>query len=145
MIEQAGVYKITLYENKDVVLNYIDSENIDNITTSGQTIEIENSDDETINLKLEFDVSQSDNNKTFYKHLLTLIKFGYDNETLEYFNDICDSIYGWIPKIEFYNGDIKVYTNPFKSNNSDGDTNISMSIGVNLENVTFGQKPLDFQ
>lgn len=145
MIEQAGIYRITLYENVGIDITYVDSKNISAISNTGEVIELENSDCETSELRLEFDFRQSANNKTNYRHSLSVLKYGYDNETLEYFHKITDSIYGWIPKVEFYNGDIKVYTNPFKSLETEIDTNVSMSININLRNVIFGEKPLDFQ
>ncbi len=143
MIDQAGIYKITLYENKDIVLNFGDSKDVKSIANSGDVIEIENSNDETNGLKLDFESKQSSNNKRKYKHKLTWLKYGYSQEVMNAFETIRNSIYGWIPVINFYNTENRIVLNPFKPINSDVNTNISHHFEILLENIIFGQESID--
>lgn len=143
MITQAGIYKITLYENKNIVLNYSDSKTVKSIATGGDIIEIENSNCETSDLRFTIQSRQSANNKRTYQHTLIWKRFGYIQDVIDQIEQIRNSIYGWIPVINFYNTENRIILNPFKPIDGSVNTNISHHFELQLRNIIYGQQSLD--
>lgn len=137
-IEQAGVYKITLYENKGVSVTYNQDGSVQTFSTTGDIIVLENSDCDTMELGLSFTSKRNANNKLKYKHTVTWTQLGLDNDNIELINTLKQSIYGWIVELEMYNGEIRrIITNPVKFIDA-SIKNDSNSYNIVLENVNFG-------
>jgi len=144
MIEQAGIYRVTLYENKGLSIIFIDNNTVRNVTTSGATIVIENSDCETMNIKLEFEHRRAASNKLKYLNTLSWILLGLTDDNIDLIAQLKESIYSWVPVIEFYNNDQKIITNPFLFDGSEIDNNVSNSFNIELKNAIFGNRILDY-
>lgn len=141
-MEQAGVYRVTLYENKD--LNFVyQAGNVVAIVNDGDIINIENSDCNTSDIGLVQEPQRNNNNRVKYRSTLNYILYDYSIEQLQLIEKIKKSIYGWIAKIEFYNQDTKVIPNPLRFNAANM-TNISNSFAVTIENAIFGNAPLKY-
>ena len=113
---QAGLHKITLYENKEVLINF----DTFDIITQGQQIELNDFP------KLIIDPQSVNIN---YK-----ISAQLDNFDQELVNNINDSVYGWIALFEFLDLEKKIVEKPFfRLVNSDLDTNIANVRTINLE------------
>ena len=111
-IQQSGVAKLTLYENKN--FNYsidnADSINANTITNSGDVFEYNTNDND---IEYQQNVPTAENNNVLFEHVLNL---EINNLTIENYNQLQrlnSSIYGWIPEIEFMDGTRKVIEVPF--------------------------------
>lgn len=145
-VEQAGIYRIILYENKGVDLVYRDANTIREISNTGDVVTLENSDDDTMELDFTFKSKRSANNKLSYKHTIIWKQLGLDDSNIDLINTLKKSIYGWIPVIEFYNKSQKIITNPFRFTESIIDNNISNHYEITLDNINFSDnlKMIDF-
>jgi hypothetical protein len=141
-MEQAGVYRITLYENKDLTLLFT-GDDVTNIISSGAVIPIENDNCETQEISLVQQPQRSANNKLKYRSRIDWLLFDYSIERLQLINQIKQSIYGWIAKIDFYNSSSKVIPSPLRFIEALNDNN-SSSFGISIENVVLGDKLLNF-
>lgn len=139
--EQAGIYRLVLYENKDLGVVYNQDGSVQSLSNSGDVIEIENSDENTVGLGMTLTPKKSANNKLKYKHSITWSQFGLDNSDV--INTLKCSIYGWIPEIEFYNNKKSVLLNPIKFIESSINNNVSNSYEIALDNVNFGNRISD--
>lgn len=138
MFEQAGTYRITLYENKDLQLSFDGNGDIITIYNTGDIIELQNSNCDTSNLALSFQAQRAAGNDLKYSHTITWQEIGASDENIEKIRKLKTSIYGWIALIEFYNLESKVIVNPLRYNNSTLDNNISNHYNVSLSNRVFG-------
>ena len=143
MEEQAGIYQFTLIENKGVSITYNTDGSIRVITNTGDELTIENSDCDTIQLDYSFTHRRSGNNKLQYRNTISWNQIGLNDSNLDLINQIKQSIYGWIVLIEFYNKEQKIILNPFRFRNS-AITNISNHYNIELQNVIFGKRILDY-
>lgn len=148
MEEQAGIYRITLYEAKDLLFVY-GSESlvsyVNSIETAGVIITLENSDCNTMDLDLSFESRRSGNNKLLYKHTITWDLLGIDKINLDKISQLKTSIYGWVALIEFYNNTAQVIENPFRFVNSSIDNNVSNHYNIELKNVLFGKRVKEYK
>ena len=142
-MEQAGIYRITLYENKGLVFAYSDG-SISAIANTGDILEIENSNCDTSEIKLTQKPQRNRNNKLRYKSLISYLIYDYSIEKLQLIETIKKSIYGWVAKIEFYNKNQRVIPSPLRLVKSSIDNNVSNSFGIDIENVVFGDAPIVF-
>ena len=106
--QQAGIKRITLYENKDISFTFWDVNNeraITNILSAGNVISID------YNQKPEFEetVKISKSGEILFKYLLKYFILNYTTDDLLSIEMILNSIYGWCPLIEYYDGTIKFY------------------------------------
>jgi len=144
MQEQAGIYRITLYEAKGLSITYADAQTIKSITNIGATITLENSDCNTMELGYNFEHRRSGNNKLTYKNAITWKQIGLNNSNLDLINILKQSIYGWVPVLEFYNNSQKIIENPFKFVDSSIDNNVSNHYNIQLQNIIFGKRIKDY-
>lgn len=110
MISQAGIYKLTLLENKELVIVRDSNKNITAITTSGETIEL-NTDDNRPNYKNDLD--SGDNNVVLNEHIKEFIISSLTEESFDEIEQLNNSIYGWIPIIEFMDNQKYIINTPF--------------------------------
>jgi|GEM_PF-3692933 len=144
MEEQAGIYRFTFYEAKGLSLFYIDENTIRDISNTGQVVEVENSDCYTIDLGYTFEHRRSGNNRLTYKNTITWKQIGFINSNLDLINILKQSIYGWVPVLEFYNNSQKIIENPFKFVDSAIDNNVSNHYNIQLQNIIFGKRIKDY-
>jgi hypothetical protein len=142
MEEQAGVYKIVLYEDKDLSYVYSGGD-IVQINNTSTSITLENSDCDTQELNYSFEYKRSPNNRLRYKNKITWLTLGLNDENIEQIRQIKQSIYGWIALIEFYNGLSKVIKQPLRFMNSAINNNLSNSYSIEIMNPVFGGRLID--
>ena len=115
-MEQAGLYKITLYENKDLLINY----DLFSISNSGEIIELEN------RPKLEIEPEKGVIKYKIFEQLNDLNQPNIDI--------INNTIYGWIAKFDFLDNTTKIIDKAFfKEQMTALNTNNSNSREINLE------------
>lgn len=141
--EQAGIYKISLYENKDLSFDYTGVGSITGINYGGNLIEIENSNDNTCMLSLVQTPERNSNNELRYNSTISYILYDYSVENLQVIQKLKQSIYGWIALIEFYNGDLKIINTPLRFDNS-AMKNESNSFSIELKTIIPGKKPVTY-
>lgn len=146
MNEQAGIYRISLYENKDLLFIYSrDTDNtIINILNSSTVLEIENSDCDTTDLGFSFTHRRSGNNTLKYRNSLSWKYIGLTDSNIQLIQQIKQSIYGWVAMIEFYKDEKKIIEQPFKFVNSSIDNNVSNHYNIELQNRVFGNRLKDY-
>lgn len=144
MQEQAGIYRIVLYEAKDISFSYTNNNTIRSISNTGSIIEIENYNDSTIDLNFTFTHRRSGNNKLQYKNTLIWKQIGLNDSNLDLISQLKTSIYGWVPVIEFYNKSKKIIDNPLKFKSSEIDNNLSNHYNITIENPIFGNRIKDY-
>ncbi len=133
MIEQAGIYKVSLIESKELSYRYFGN-NISEILATGAVIDLENNQLPKFTLQPQRDK----NNKLKFSYNLEWNFFNFSKENKALINQVKKSIYGWVAKIEFYNGEIKIITSPLRFNNSVIDNNISNSYNISISNIILG-------
>jgi len=130
MAEQAGIYKINLYENKGLNLIYNDDGYIESITTTGQTISLTNCQE----IKMDVEQVRNKNNKLSFIYNLEYFIFDLTFDKIDEILNLKSSIYGWMPELYFYNNNRKFVNEPLKYNNSEL-PNTSNSFTIKLFNV----------
>ena len=143
MRQQAGLYKLTLYEAKDISIVWVNSEEIDSISNSGEALEFdtENNTQFTDALEAAF------NNLVINDYNIQFGLFGLDKVSIV--EKLNNSIYGWIPVFEFMNTQNKALIVPFFGFSEQVNANTSHSYKislkprkkVNTELVDFGVAP----
>lgn len=110
ILEQAGIYKLTLFENDNAVLVYNDSSGTDivRIDTDGQIITIEYCDTPTF----KREVINSSNYSTSFIDTIAFALKNFNNTTNNLIDTLKDSRFGWIVKMEFLKGEIVVLPTP---------------------------------
>lgn len=111
-MSQAGVYKISLYENKGVSFTYPDASDlfsVTGLTNTGEVIEITN--DQRIDF--DFDIKTGDNAKILFDYTLKFFLFDLTVATIQEAQKIKESVYGWLLLVTFYDGTTKFYNVPF--------------------------------
>ena len=139
MQEQAGIYKVTLIENKDISIIY-QGENISQISGGGQSIELDNEQE----IVLEFTPQRGKNSRLLFQYQLNYKAFDLSKETKTIINSIKKSIYGWLACIEFYDTTKRIITSPLKFSTGNINNNTSNHYEINLVNSVFGQKMINF-
>ena len=138
-VEQAGVYKITLIENKGVSVTR-SGDSITDISGTGQTIELENEQE----LALDFTPERGKNTRLLFQYQLNYKAFDLSKETKAIINQVKRSIYGWLAKVEFYNKDVKIILSPLRFDTGNVNNNVSNHYDLSLSNSVLGQKMVAF-
>ena len=105
---QAGIKKVTLYENKSLEFVYYDnsdSSKITDIITTGDTIEIENKSLPELDVKH----SLGGQGLLLFDYKMKFYLLDYSIENLETIAKITQSIYGWKFLVEYYDGVKRFY------------------------------------
>jgi hypothetical protein len=129
---QAGVKKITLYENKGIAFTFYDALNsnaITNLTSTGQVIVIENEQQPTFDISLTFSKRGRLLSDYEIKHYL----YGLTKENYSALQSLTTSIFGWCFLIEFYDGTYKFYDTPIYCRESKINPHQEMSFEVVLK------------
>ncbi len=141
-MQQAGLNNITLYENNGISITYDSLGKISNITTTGNTIELE----ECLNRPMfEFDCVPDNNNNLFWDYMITSILNDISLDTYNKLESLYQSIYGWIPKIELKSGDIILLNDPFFGESDELDTNETNTFELEIKpRIQTNKKPIYF-
>ena len=129
MITQAGVYKLDLYEAKDVVFTYDGNDDIDSISNSG----------EVYNFETDYNDPKYSNGKESAKNndLINAQKLEFHIDTLDSINfDIMEklqsSIYGFIPLMELLDGSKFIINTPFFPEVSKLNSQVSHTFNIEM-------------
>lgn len=98
MFNQAGIYEVKLYERKGFAFEWPDTNTVNNITSTGQTIDITHYQRPV----LEMTPKVSFNKRVVYEYSLTFIKENFNLASLSYLKQLRETIYGWVPVITMY-------------------------------------------
>jgi len=129
-MEEAGVYKITLYENNSVNITYDGSGAITSISTSGDTIDLTNCVNQP---RLEVGMNSANNNTLLFDYVISAELHDFSAASYTILEQIYESTYGWIPEIEYYNGTKILINDPFFGESNDLDANVSMSYSLEIK------------
>ncbi len=110
MIQQAGIYKLDLYENKDVVLTFDSNDDITAISNSGDVLNFETDYNDP---KYSNDKEPGKNNIVINKHKILFHIDTLDQSNFDIIEKLQSSIYGWVVLIEFFSGDKYIINIPF--------------------------------
>lgn len=143
---QAGVNKIWLYEDNGLTFYYHDLSDLNKIsalTTSGETIEIDNCKE----IDFSFDIIIGNNNKILFDYELKFNRWELTIDTIEEIESIKESIYGWKALILFYDETYKFYDVPlFCSEDAPIKVQESMTFQLILKNrVPTTKKHLNYE
>jgi len=108
---QAGIKNITLYENKDLTFVFHDPVNLDRVSalvTSGEKIEVLNDQ----RPEFEFNIQSGGNRKILFNYNMSFFIYDLTLANIEIIRSIKESIYGFKPLIEFYDGSSRFYNVP---------------------------------
>jgi len=111
MISQAGIYKLDLYENKEVVLTYDSNGDIDSITSSGDVL---NFDTDNNSPELKNNLESGENNIIINDYEISFHIDSLSQENFDIIEKLQSSIYGYIPVFEFMDGQKYIINIPFK-------------------------------
>jgi hypothetical protein len=129
---QAGIKKITLYENKGITFRYWNPGDLNAITdlvSTGQVISIENIQRPEFEIKLKFGKS----GKVLQDFKLEFLLFGLTLDNYDILNSLKTSIYGWCFLVEFYDGTIKYYNTPLYCRESEIKPHDEMSFKATMQ------------
>jgi len=141
MISQAGLYKLTLYENKSFSFLYNADGTIDfdSISNSGDVLEFETNDNRN---KYSNEIKTARNNDVVNSHKLELWINGLIQSNLDTLEKLTSSIYGWIPLIEFMNNDKYLIDVPFFEKVNPFDSQVTHTFFIELKPRLFSIKKL---
>ena len=111
MSYQAGIKKVTLYENKSLEFVYYDPADftkITDITSTGEIIEIENESLPDLDIKH----SLGGQGLLLFDYKMEFYILDYSIPNLETIRKLKESIYGWKFLIEYYDGTERFYNVP---------------------------------
>ncbi len=129
-IEQAGIENIELIEDKELILTYNIDDEVVYVSSSGQTINIDNEDE----VEFTEELIRNQNNRLAYKFNISYKEYGITEINNQLIQDIISSIYGWIAILNYYNGTKKVIVQPIRFSESDIDNNTSAHFNITLTN-----------
>lgn len=140
---QAGINRITLYENKSLNFefwNSFDNNAITNITNEGEIIVVENNQQP----EYEIIINKFEREITFDLNLKFLL-MGLLNSNIDLHRQLSNSIYGWCALIEFYDGEIRFYNVPLTMSKSGIKPQTEMIFEIILKNdVEFTESYFDY-
>lgn len=128
-MEQAGLYKLDLYENKGVVITWVDKESFSYISNTGEVISITN-DLEPIFSK---DLAEAFNNEIKYDYIFNYALNDLSTANFDEIEALSDSIYGFIAVGTYQNGKTFLINTPFFGVVQAVDSNVSHSFKVELK------------
>jgi hypothetical protein len=137
-MEQAGIYKITLYENKGVSILYNSDGSIYSLENTGDTIEITNEQKPFMNIT----PNRSRNNKLSFTYNLNFNIYKISKTVTAEINQLKKSVYGWLAKINYYNQDIKFLNTPLFFDSSNINNNSANYYPITLNNRTSSKQKL---
>jgi len=121
MAQQAGIYKIDLYENNGVLIQKNNGGIVKGITNTGETINIVNDD------QIQFSIEQARNrnNRIGYIYELEYYLYNLNITNINQVLSIKQSIYGWLPVIYYQSGETYLLNEPliFDSSETPNESN----------------------
>lgn len=144
-MEQAGIYRVNLYETKNLILGYPELDNsnkIIGIQTDGDIINLENEQ----RIKFNFNPKINKNYKTSYDFELNFYQFDLTIDNILLIEQLMGSIYGWSALLIFYNYTAKFIKAPLFLEEAPINTNESHHFDLVLKNrVPSNQRLLDYE
>ena len=131
MFEQAGIWKILLYERKDLTFNYPSISNnqaISNITNTGSKYSITLDQEAYIIVRTKV----NGNYKVAYEYELNFMLNDYTINNLLFIKELRQSKYGWSPYLYMHNADEKFINSALYFVDSEINNNISNSFKVKM-------------
>lgn len=128
-MEQAGVYRIDLYERKNLNISYDSGGDIENIFTDGEILAIENRQIPVFSYRPE----KTNNGEVGKIYTIRWFMYDISSTSLQEIANLKQSPYGWSPEIYFYNGQRKFIDAPFIFSGSTTPDN-SNSFKINIAN-----------
>lgn len=110
MISQAGIYQLNLLENKGIVKTKNADGTITAITTQGDTLTFETNANRP---EYKNDLDPGNNNVVINEHIKNFILNSLTDDNYNIIEQLSDSIYGWIPVIEFMDNTKYIIQTPF--------------------------------
>lgn len=129
MISQAGIYNLSLYENKDVVLTY-SGDNITAISNSGDILTFNTDYNDP---KFSNDLKEGNNNVVINDYTIEFHIETLDQSNFDTIESLQSSIYGWIPVIEFMDGQKYIINVEFKPEVGDLDSQNSHTFPIEMK------------
>lgn len=133
MLDQGGIYKLTLYENKGISYNWPDNTNeheIDSVTTTGDTITLDIC---ANNFELDNTWEPGFNLKLNSEHTLTFFVHNFSENSINLLEQLVESVYGWILELTMNNGKVFIIPAPFFIEGFDGvETSESESFSIDM-------------
>ena len=128
MSQQAGIYKVVLYEDKNLTYLYYDSDTIVNLSTDGDTFEFTN----CLTPQIDITPIKNNNNELAFNYGARLIFEDFDDNTLDDLQSVYESLYGWKLLVYFYDGTIKFLDEVLKVKDTSFNINESMTLNCEL-------------
>lgn len=144
MTEQAGVYKIILYESKGLDVAYRPDGRVKSISNTGEEITLQECDTDTLEIEFQIRQRRSANNKSYYRYSINWKLLGLSNDNLDTINKIKSSIYKWVAVVYYYNNTVDYIANPFKYIEGSIDNNVSNHYNIEIQNTIFSKSAIDF-
>ncbi len=112
MISQAGLYGLTLYENKGFSFDYNANNTVDeaSIINTGEIYSFETNDNRN---NLFNEIRSANNNEIINDYTINLWISGLTQDNLDTIEELQRSIYGWIPVLEFMDNQKYLINEPF--------------------------------
>jgi len=129
---QAGVKRITLYENKDITFRFYDPLNssaITDLTSPGSQVLIENLQRPEYETTLKIGKS----GKLTQEHSLSFLLLELSLINLDILNQLKTSMYGWCFLVEFYDGSFRFYNTPVFCKESDVKPHKDMAYSIKMQ------------
>lgn len=131
---QAGIKRITLYENKGITFNFYDGVNLNSINNlSGQGVILVLENEQQPRFDIEHTFSKSGKLLSDYK--LEFYLFGLLQDNYDLLQTFSTSFYGWCFLVEFYDNSYKFYNTPIYYTPSKINPHVAMNYEVTLKTV----------
>ena len=108
-MQQAGFWKLDLYEDKDLTYLFLDADTIVNLATSGELLQFNNADEPKLNTNPIM-------NANYFQAFDYKIEFfieDYNEAAIEMLQKISESIYGFRPLLYFYDARLEFLDETF--------------------------------
>jgi len=131
MLEQAGLYKVVLYENDGINITFNVDREVTALSTTGSEITLSDCDNSP---KLKVDFVNAMNNEILFNYTINAKISDLETANIDEITNLLNNQYGFIPKLYFMNGKIKVINECFKAVQVDDlDNNVTNTFKISLE------------
>lgn len=126
-MQQSGLNKLTLYENKDFEIVYTEGK-VQSISNTGDALEFDTENEP----KLNQDLGNAFNNDILTAYEFLFLLYDFDTYAEDVISLLSSSIYGWIPVYEMNDNDKFLILKPFFAEVGELDTKVSHSWPVTM-------------
>ena len=128
-MEQAGLYKLDLYENKGVIITWIDKETFSSIANTGIVINVTND----LTPVFSADLSGAFNNELKFTYKFNYVLNDLSGVNFAEIEVLSESVYGFLAVGTYQNGKTFLINTPFFGVFDPVDTQVSHSFKILLE------------